>query len=117
MALNAALRQLIETKLAHTHEPQWALPITEVRQAFRNLWTPAITGEPVSLQRIEDVTVTGADGPILARVYAPDGPEACWKAGHVPGCPCRAGGDVELREGWISYEDEDGITVEVEVKG
>ena len=42
MALNAALKQLIETKLAHTHEPQWTLPITEVRQAFCNLWTPEI---------------------------------------------------------------------------
>jgi hypothetical protein len=50
MALNAALKQLIETKLAHTHEPQWALPITEVRQAFRNLWTPAINGELVSIR-------------------------------------------------------------------
>ena len=77
MALNAALKQLIETKLAHTHAPQWALPITEVRQAFRNLWTPAITGEPVSLRRIEDVTIPGVDTPIPTRVYAPDGPEPC----------------------------------------
>ena len=61
MALNAALKQLIETKLAHTHEPQWALPIAEVRQAFRNLWTPAITGELVSIRRIEDVTIPGLD--------------------------------------------------------
>jgi hypothetical protein len=53
MPLNAALKQLIETKLAHAHAPQWALPITEVRQAFRNLWTPAMTGELVSLRRIE----------------------------------------------------------------
>ena len=49
MALNAALKQLIDTKLAHTRAPQWALPIAEVRQAFRNLWTPALTGEPVSI--------------------------------------------------------------------
>jgi acetyl esterase len=77
MPLNAALKQLIETKLAHTHEPQWALPISEVRQAFRNLWTPAITGEPVSMRRIEDVTIPGPDGPIPTRVYAPDGPEPC----------------------------------------
>ena len=75
MALNAALKQLIETKLAHTHEPQWALPIAEVRQAFRNLWTPAITGEPVSIGRIEDVTIPGVDAPIPTRVYAPDGAE------------------------------------------
>ena len=77
MALNAALKQLIETKLAHTHEPQWALPIAEVRQAFRNLWTPAITGELVSIRRIADVTITGLDSPIPTRVYTPDGPEPC----------------------------------------
>jgi hypothetical protein len=40
--------------------------------------------------------------------------EPCWYAGHVPGCACRAGGDVELRPGWISYE-QDGQTIEVEV--
>jgi len=77
MALDAALKRLIETKLAHTHAPQWALPIAEVRQAFRNLWTPAITGELVSIHRIEDVTIPGADAPIPARVYAPDCPEPC----------------------------------------
>jgi acetyl esterase len=75
MALNPALKELIATKLAHAHEPQWALPIAEVRQAFRNLWTPAITGEPVSLSRIEDVTIPGIDAAIPARIYAPDGPE------------------------------------------
>ena len=64
MALNAALKQLIETKLANTHEPQWVLPITEVRQAFRNLWTPAITGEVVSIRCIEVVTIPGLDTPI-----------------------------------------------------
>ncbi|MET0168142.1 MAG: alpha/beta hydrolase, partial [Vicinamibacterales bacterium] len=77
MALNGALKQLIATKLAHTHEPQWALPITEVRQAFRNLWTPAITGEPVSIRRIEDVTIPGVDAPIPTRVYTPDSPDSC----------------------------------------
>jgi len=77
MALNAALKQLIETKLANTHEPQWVLPITEVRQAFRNLWTPAITGEVVSIRRIEDVTIPGLDTPIPTRVYTPNGPEPC----------------------------------------
>jgi acetyl esterase len=75
MPLNAALKQLIETKLAHTQEPQWALPIAEVRQAFRNLWTPAITGEPVPLPRIEDVTIPSDDASIPARLYAPEGPE------------------------------------------
>ncbi len=77
MALNAALKQLIETKLTHAHEPQWALPITEVRQAFRNLWTPAITGELVSIRRVEDLTIPGVDTPIPTRVYMPDGPEPC----------------------------------------
>ena len=38
----------------------------------------------------------------------------CVLAGHVPGCPGRAGGDHELRDGWIAYED-DGNLVEVEV--
>ena len=52
MALHPALEQLIQTKLAHTVRPQWEQPIGEVRQAFRNLWTPAITGEPVALSRI-----------------------------------------------------------------
>jgi acetyl esterase len=77
MALNAALKQLIETKLAHTHEPQWALPITDVRQAFRDLWTPAITGELVPLRRIEDVTIPRVEGPIPARVYTPDDSRPC----------------------------------------
>jgi acetyl esterase len=77
VALNPALKQLIETKLAHTHAPQWALPITEVRQAFRNLWTPAITGEPVSMRRIEDVTIPGVGNAIPTRVYAPEGPKPC----------------------------------------
>ncbi|HEY3177507.1 MAG TPA: alpha/beta hydrolase [Casimicrobiaceae bacterium] len=75
MALNAALKQLIETKLANTNAPQWALPIAEVRQAFRDLWTPAMTGEPVSIRRIEELTIPGIDGVIPARIYASDGPE------------------------------------------
>jgi len=77
MALNPALRQLIQIKLAHTTAPQWALPIADVRQAFRNLWTPAITGEAVSLRRIEDLTISAAEARIPARVYAPDSPNRC----------------------------------------
>ena len=77
MALNPALRHLIETKLAHTQAPQSALPIADVRQAFRNLWTPAITGEPVSIGRIEDLTIPGADVPLPARVYSPDSDGPC----------------------------------------
>jgi len=72
MALNPALKQLIETKLAHTQRPQWELPIADVRQAFRNLWTPAIAGEPVAVGRIEDMAIPGVDAPIPARVYALD---------------------------------------------
>jgi len=72
MAINAALKRLIDTKLAHTHEPQWMMPIEEVRQAFRNLWTPALTGVPVSLPRIDNVAIPGTDAPIPARVYVPD---------------------------------------------
>ena len=43
------------------------------------------------------------------------GPQACRMAGHVPGCPGKAGGDHELLPGWIAYEDEDGHRIEVEV--
>src|SRR5438046_1765534 len=76
MALNPALRQLIQDKLAHTCAPQWALPITEVRQACRNLWTPAITGEPAPIRSIEDKTIIGEAGVrIPARGYSPDGPD------------------------------------------
>jgi acetyl esterase len=74
MALNPALRQLIQTKLAHTQAPQWALPIADVRQAFRSLWTPAVTGEPASIGSIEDVSID-AGAPIPARAYRPDGPD------------------------------------------
>jgi len=72
MALNPALKQLIEAKLAHTPTPQWMLPITGVRQAFRNLWTPAMTGEPVPIHRVEDISIPGVDDAIPARAYAPD---------------------------------------------
>ncbi|HEY1460838.1 MAG TPA: alpha/beta hydrolase [Casimicrobiaceae bacterium] len=70
MALDPALKELIATKLAHTHKPQWAMPIADVRQAFRNLWTPALTGESVALSRVEDVTIPGAETPSAARIYA-----------------------------------------------
>jgi len=72
MPLDPALKELIATKLAHTHKPQWVLPIAEVRQAFRNLWTPALTGEPVVISRIENITIPGMETPIGARIYAAD---------------------------------------------
>src|SRR5690349_732926 len=71
MALNAALQQLLEAKVAHAQKAQWELPIGQVRKAFRDLWTPAMTGEPVWLPRVEDVTLPGAEAPIPARIYAP----------------------------------------------
>src|SRR5262245_13286564 len=70
MPLHPALERLIQTKLAHTRKPQWELPIGEVRQAFRNLWTPAMTGDPVTLSRIEDRAVPAPDRSIPVRVYA-----------------------------------------------
>src|SRR6516225_6418650 len=76
MALNASLKHLVEAKLAHTHAPQSALPIAEVRQAFRNLWTPDITGKPVSVRRVEDVKISSADASIPVRVYA-SSPDPC----------------------------------------
>jgi len=66
MALNAALKQLIATKLAHTRRPQCELPIPEVRRAFRELWTPAITGEPVAIDRVEDLTLPAPDAAVPA---------------------------------------------------
>ena len=72
MALHPALKQLIDAKLAHTRAQQWELPIVEVRRAFRDLWAPAMTGAPVSLPRVEDVTIPGPEGSIPARLYAPD---------------------------------------------
>src|SRR5947209_7452640 len=77
MPLNAALKQLIDAKLAHTSRPQWELPIAEVRQAFRNLWTPALTGKPASIPRIEDITIPGNGVSTPARLYAPDAATAC----------------------------------------
>jgi acetyl esterase/lipase len=73
--LRPALERLIQTKLAHTVKPQWEQPIGEVREAFRNLWTPAMTGPPESLSRIEDRSVPGPDREISLRVYGPEGNE------------------------------------------
>ena len=49
------------------------------------------------------------------RLEASQRPETCSRAGHVKGCPGQAGGDHELEEGWIAYEDEDGDLIECEV--
>jgi acetyl esterase len=77
MALHPALRQLLDAKLAQTNAQQWELPIAEVRRAFRELWTPAITGEPVALPRVQNVTIPGSDAAIPARFYAPDAAKPC----------------------------------------
>jgi len=44
-----------------------------------------------------------------------NGSAACRKAGHVDGCPGLAGGEHELRSGWVGYDDEDGNRIEVEI--
>jgi acetyl esterase len=72
MPLHPALQHLIDTKLAHTRAPQWQLPIGEVRDSFRALWTPTMTGTPLPVGRVEAITITGSGGEIPARVYAPD---------------------------------------------
>jgi len=71
MALHPALKQLIDAKLAHARAPQWEMPIGAVREAFRTLWTPAITGEPSAVARIEDLRIPASDAAIPARLYAP----------------------------------------------
>jgi hypothetical protein len=40
--------------------------------------------------------------------------QPCTKAGHIEGCPGKAGGDHELRPDWIAFE-QDGMLIEVEV--
>jgi acetyl esterase len=72
MPLDPALDRLIGTKLAHAHAPQWAMPIADVRRAFRDLWTPAMTGEPAAMARIEDITIPDSNAGIRARVYTPE---------------------------------------------
>lgn len=71
MTVHPALQGLIDAKLAQAREPQWELPIDQVRRDFRMLWTPALTGEPVAVGRIRDVTIAARDEAIAARVYAP----------------------------------------------
>jgi acetyl esterase len=72
MPLDPALARLIRTKLAHTQAQQWELPIAQVRRAFRELWTSAITGEPQRVDRIVPVIIPGPGGDIRARAYVAD---------------------------------------------
>lgn len=71
MTVHPALQGLIDAKLAHAREPQWELPIDRVRRDFRALWTPAVTGEPVAVDRIQDLTIAGGEAAIAARAYVP----------------------------------------------
>ncbi len=70
MPLNPALQHLIDTKLANTKAPQWELPITDVRRAFHSLWTPAMTGPALPVNRVEDLRIPSGNATIPARLYA-----------------------------------------------
>lgn len=70
MPLHPALKRLIDAKLAHATPPQWATPIADVRDAFRRLWLPAMTGEPDFLPRVEDLAIPTVGTTIPGRVYA-----------------------------------------------
>jgi acetyl esterase len=76
MTLHPALRELIDDKLANTLAPQWRLPIEEVRASFRALWSPPMTGTPVTVASVEDRTVDTDAGTVGVRVFTPeaDGP-------------------------------------------
>lgn len=72
MALHPKLRVLIDAKLAARQAPQWELPIAEVRRGFRALWTPAMTGVALPVNRVADITIPGLSAPLPARLYAPE---------------------------------------------
>jgi acetyl esterase len=70
MPLSPAFKDLIAQKLANTRVPQWDMPIGQVREAFANLWTPALTGDPVAVWKVENKAL----GRVNARFFLPDGP-------------------------------------------
>jgi acetyl esterase len=72
MPLNPILKALIEHKLANTKVPQWEMPIWQVREAFAKLWTPAITGDPVQIWKVEDKALPTKVGRVHTRVYVRD---------------------------------------------
>jgi acetyl esterase len=72
VSMHPALQRLIDSKLAHTVARQWMLPIAEVRKGFRALWTPAMTGTPLPVARVDDIAIASAAAAIPARVYAPE---------------------------------------------
>lgn len=67
MPLAPPLARLIEGKLAHTMAQQWEMPIAAVRDGFAKLWTPDLTGPPVSMAAVEDRLA----GTVPVRVYHP----------------------------------------------
>jgi acetyl esterase len=76
MTLHPALRELIDEKLANTTAPQWRLPIEEVRDSFRDLWSPPLTGAPVEVASVENRALETEAGAVPVRVFTPeaDGP-------------------------------------------
>ena len=72
MALHPSLQHLIETKLALARPPQWSLPIAVVRQSFRALWTPEMTGPALTANRVDDISIQTLDARMHARVYGPE---------------------------------------------
>ena len=72
MPMHPALQRLVLAKVKNTLAPQWMLPIAEVRQNFRALWTPAMTGAPLPVDRVDDISIPSGDASIRARVYAPE---------------------------------------------
>lgn len=72
MPLNPALKNLIEHKLANAGVPQWEMPVGQVREAFAKLWTPAITGGPVEVRKVEDKALPTKIGRVNTRTYVPD---------------------------------------------
>jgi hypothetical protein len=72
MPLNPALQDLIQHKLANAKIPQWEMPVEQVRETFAKLWTPAITGGPVEVWKVEDRALPTKIGRVKTRVYVPD---------------------------------------------
>jgi hypothetical protein len=48
------------------------MPIEQVREAFAKLWTPAITGGPVEVRKVEHKMLPTKVGYVNTRVYMPD---------------------------------------------
>ncbi len=68
MPLDPEVKALLERLHAADPRPRSALTIAETREKF--LKSRTLAGEPRDLQRVEDRTVPGREGPIPIRVYA-----------------------------------------------